>query len=63
MKLQIVISQAAWDAVVDKYASENRIGGINLDNLNEKERALKIQEIKDGFKGVKFWSFIFVFFL
>ena len=45
-------AQAAWDAVVDKYASENRIGGINLDNLNEKERALKIQEIKDGFKGV-----------
>ena len=45
-------AQVAWDAVVDKYASENRIGGINLDNLNEKERALKIQEIKDGFKGV-----------
>lgn len=45
-------AQAAWDAVVDKYASENRINGIDLSKLDEKERAVFIQKQKDGFDSV-----------
>ena len=31
-------AQAAWDSVVDKYASQNKINGVDLDSLNEKDR-------------------------